>query len=122
MAVLGASISRDSVLARHLRRFATRWRAYRARLLPSRGPDTKGACLAAASRRVRRAARGDGHAGFLARHAEDAALRPAGLHLLRRLVVVTQVVLGHALFSWKYYDSLIVLSSFLVILALGRVP
>jgi len=34
--------------------------------------------------------------------------------------VTTQIVLGHALTSWSYYNSLIVLSSFLAVLALGQ--
>jgi ribose transport system permease protein len=36
------------------------------------------------------------------------------------VVLATQIALGHALFSWNYYNSLIVLSSFLAILALGQ--
>jgi ribose transport system permease protein len=37
------------------------------------------------------------------------------------VLLVTQVVYGgSAIFAWKYYDSLIVLASFLVILALGQ--
>ncbi len=35
-------------------------------------------------------------------------------------VLVTELVIGHALFSWTYYNSLLVLSSFLLILALGQ--
>jgi ribose transport system permease protein len=36
------------------------------------------------------------------------------------VVLVTQAVLGNALVSWRYYDSLIELSAFLAILALGQ--
>jgi ribose transport system permease protein len=36
------------------------------------------------------------------------------------VIVVTQAVLGHALTSWSYFNSLIVLTSFLAVLALGQ--
>jgi ribose transport system permease protein len=36
------------------------------------------------------------------------------------IVLATQYMYGSALFSWQYYDSLIVLSSFMAILALGQ--
>ncbi len=36
------------------------------------------------------------------------------------VVIATQATLGHALTSWSYYNSLIVLSSFLAVLALGQ--
>ena len=36
------------------------------------------------------------------------------------VVLVTQATLGHALTSWSYYNSLIVLTSFLAVLALGQ--
>jgi ribose transport system permease protein len=36
------------------------------------------------------------------------------------VAIATQLTLGHALTSWSYYNSLIVLSSFLAVLALGQ--
>ena len=36
------------------------------------------------------------------------------------VVVATQLTLGHALTNWSYFNSLIVLSSFLAVLALGQ--
>ncbi len=35
-------------------------------------------------------------------------------------MLVTQLTLGHAIGNWNYYNSLIVLSSFLAVLALGQ--
>ncbi|MBV9244175.1 MAG: ABC transporter permease [Methylobacteriaceae bacterium] len=120
LAVLGASISRNSVLAHHLRLALTRWRAYRAGLLPSQrhGPEQR---LALPPRTGTAAARApSAMPSFLARHAETLRFTAPAYVCFALVVVATQLVLGNALFSWKYYDSLIVLSSFLAILALGQ--
>ena len=63
--------------------------------------------------------------GRHARHSDakrgSAALRAAlPMSALSLVAMVTQVILGHALTNWTYYNSLIVLSSFLAVLALGQ--
>ena len=65
------------------------------------------------------ARRGRGRA-LLGPPCREPALRRARLCLLRVVILATQYMLGNAFFSWQYYDSLIVLSSFLAILALGQ--
>src|SRR6202012_1658764 len=57
---------------------------------------------------------------FLVRHA--ATLRHAlpAYVCFAIVLVATELVLGHTLVDWSYYNSLIVLSSFLAILALGQ--
>ncbi|SFU75174.1 ribose transport system permease protein [Methylobacterium sp. 174MFSha1.1] len=58
--------------------------------------------------------------GFLARHG-DGLRRALPAYLgFALMVVATQALFGKALFSGSYYDSLLVLSSFLAVLALGQ--
>lgn len=120
LAVLGASLSRDSVLARHLLGLRSWITAWRMGMLPSR--------LGGAARRLRLADRdADASAGataappsFLVRNAETLRYALPAYVCFIAVVLVTQAVLGNALFNWTYYNSLIVLSSFLIILALGQ--
>lgn len=118
LAVLGASLSRRSVLAQHLRDGRARWAALRAGMLPRQ--------LGAENRLLRMTgvAKGAGDStpppSFLARHAETLRFAVPAYICFILVVVATQVVLGNAMFNWSYYNSLIVLSSFLAILALGQ--
>ncbi len=57
---------------------------------------------------------------FWRRHAESLRYALPAYICFVIVVLVTEFVLGHALFSWQYYDTLIVLSAFLAILALGQ--
>ncbi|SFJ74125.1 ribose transport system permease protein [Bosea sp. OK403] len=114
LAVLGASLSSSSVLARTLRTGLRRAAARRAGTLPRQLdlPTTRLA-LPAPSPAL-------DTPPFWRRNAE--ALRngaPAYLCFVA-VLVATQIVLGNAILSWPYYDSLIVLGCFLAILALGQ--
>ena len=119
LAVLAGSLSRDSVLASQLRLATARFGAWRNRKLPVQLDRT--------DRRLRIASRAAGPGvpepappPFYLRNAE--ALRyalPAYICLVA-IVVVTQVWLGNAIFNTVYWNSLLVLSSFLAVLALGQ--
>lgn len=116
LAVLAGALGRNARLAKWLRQTLRRANARRLGQLPGQGarsaeflrlPDQEGGAATALP-------------GFRIRHAE--AIRyalPAYLCFVA-VVLVTEFVIGHALFSWTYYNSLLVLSSFLLILALGQ--
>ncbi len=117
LAVLAGSLTRRSQAARSLRALIVRIKARHHGMLPSQGGRT-------AQRLLLPGIGGAGRAiqlpSFFARHAE--ALRyavPAYICFIL-VVVITEMALGRALFSSGYYNSLIVLSSFLLILALGQ--
>jgi ribose transport system permease protein len=118
LAVLGASLSRDSSLARYLRLGIAKFRAWRAGSLA-------GQRTAPAPRlRLQPAPAAAGPAGapppFRVRHGETLRYALPAYILLIAVVIATQLVSGHALFSGKYYNALIVLASFMAILALGQ--
>lgn len=114
LAVLGASLTRSSVLVTTLRTLLRRTAAWRAGALPHQ--------LDLAETRLNLPAPKPTYERppFWTRHAE--ALRTAlPAYLCFAVVLVaTQFVLGNAVLSWTYYDSLIVLGGFLAILALGQ--
>jgi len=113
-AVLGASITRGSVLATTVRKLALRWAARRQGLLPHQ--------LALTERRLvlPAPAMPPTRASFVVRRAEDLRTVLPAFGCFFIVLVVTQFVLGNALMSWGYYNSLVVLGSFLAILALGQ--
>lgn len=117
LAVLSGSLSHDAPLAGHLREIVTRLGAWRRGMLP-RQLGRENRRLAFISREG--SALPPARPGFWERHGQS--LRYALPAYLCFLVVIlaTQSMLGGALFSWQYYDSLIVLTSFLAILALGQ--
>jgi ribose transport system permease protein len=116
--VLAASLSGDSELARQLRLMAARFSAWRAGTLPRQ--------IGGGDRRLRdhleKAGKVERHGAppFWTRHA--AALRYAlpSYVCFIAVVVATELWLGSAVLHWSYWNSLIVLSSFLAILALGQ--
>ncbi|MCB1494971.1 MAG: ABC transporter permease [Bauldia sp.] len=118
LAVLAGSISRDSELARQIRGAATRIGAWRAGMLPSQiGGGDRRLSMTDVTRPESRTGEAP---SFWSRHGE--ALRyalPAYVAMVL-VVLVTQFWLGNAIFNWTYWNSLIVLSSFLAILALGQ--
>ena len=116
LAVLAGSLTRDAPLATHLRGLRN-WVAARANgTLPGR--------LEAADRRLSRPTGREAVAtaapSFASRHAETLRYALPAYACLVLVVVVTQIWLGRAAFSWNYWNSLLVLSSFLAILALGQ--
>lgn len=113
-AVLAGSLSRDSKLSEQLRAGLSWLRARSRRLLVSQRDrvDNRMAFAGSATPPVL--------PGFLTRNA--AILRyslPAWICLLA-VLVATQLLLGNVFTGWAYWDSLIVLSTFLAVLALGQ--
>ncbi len=118
LAVLGAAIGRDTALTHVLRHTAARLRAWRAGQLPSQRPN--------ASRRLVLPPRRDGATAarpmpsLLVRNAEVLRFALPAYACFLVVLVATEIALGHTLVEWSYYNSLIVLCSFLAILALGQ--
>jgi ribose transport system permease protein len=118
LAVLASSLSRDSELARQIRGGVMWVSAWRNSRLPRQ--------IAGGDKRL---AIGDVDSpptgtepvpGFRVRHAEALRYALPAYAALVIVVVVTQLWLGNAILNWTYWNSLIVLSSFLAILALGQ--
>jgi ribose transport system permease protein len=118
LAVLAGSVSRRSVLARHMRKAILYVRARRQGQLPAQRDPTARLLrlpdLASATRAK------TAMPNFIARHAETLRFALPVYVCFVIVVLVTQFALGHALTNWSYFNSLIVLSSFLAILALGQ--
>lgn len=117
LAVLAGSLSRNSTLARQLRIISTRFSARRAGTLVSQrsGGDT----------RLRLAPRADQPAagerpGFFSRNRDILRYAFPAYLCFVLVVAVTQLWLGGAVLNTGYWNSLVVLSSFLAILALGQ--
>lgn len=117
LAVLSGALGRNAALATHLRDIARRLHARRRAMLPRQ--------LGQADRRLsfvatRSPARSAERPPFRVRHAESLRYALPAYVCFVIVVLVTQLTLGNALLNWQYYDSMIVLSSFLAILALGQ--
>lgn len=113
-AVLAGSLSRDSTLAVRLSELTEALRARRAGRLASQRPreDRRLAFTGPAGEAPR--------LSFLQRHGHTLRYAlPAWLCLVL-VLIVTQAVLGNVFGGGRYWDSLLVLSSFLAILALGQ--
>ena len=118
LAVLAASLSGDSELARQLRLVAARFSAWRAGTLPRQigGGDRRLRDHLAKAAKVER----NGAPPFWTRHADALRYAVPSYVCFVAVVVVTELWLGSAVLHWSYWNSLIVLSSFLAILALGQ--
>ena len=119
LAVLAGGLGAAAPLARNLRHLATWLQARRQGLLArQRETFTAGVKLPAA---VRTTAPSSGPpAAFMARHGSTLRFTaPAWIGLVV-VLIATQWVLGRSLASWGYVNSLLVLASFLVVLALGQ--
>jgi ribose transport system permease protein len=118
LAVLGSSISRTSELANNIRYGLTRVKARRAGLLPEqRRDERRRLVLPPPERRVVALAPTP---PIWSRHADTLRFVLPSYVSFALVIIATQLVLGHAIGNWKYYNSLIVLSSFLAVLALGQ--
>jgi ribose transport system permease protein len=116
LAVLAASLSVDSELAKQIRFAALRLSAWRSGALPSQ--------IGGGDRRLRRAP------ADLPNRVQQPPFWIRSRHVLRYslpayvlfliVVAATELWLGNAAFHWTYWNSLVVLSSFLAILALGQ--
>ncbi len=119
LAVLAGSFSRNSPLARYSRRVILRIGARRRGLLPSqRGLEARKLPMSRASKGA--ASVSAAPPSFVVRHAETLRFAAPAYLCFAAVVLVTELVLGHAAVHWTYYNSLIVLSSFLAVLALGQ--
>ncbi len=121
LAVLGASLSRDSSLAQHLRLGRAKLAAWGAGSLPGQRQTQPPRLRLDGAAAAPAASQPTGVLpGFWLRHGETLRHALPAYVCLLVVVLVTQLVLGHALFSPKYYNALIVLGSFMAILALGQ--
>lgn len=117
LAVLAGSISQSSVLAHQLRMLGRRLKARRAGTLVSQlRQDDKRLPLPRAAKAGAKTA----PPSFLTRNAEILRYALPAYVCFVIVVIVTQAWLGGALTNPGYWNSLIVLSSFLAILALGQ--
>jgi ribose transport system permease protein len=116
LAVLGASLSRSSVLAHNLRHVWRQLQARRAGTLPKERPHQAirltGTEMAPSTAAASPA--------FWVRHAETLRYALPAYVCLVVVLVVTQVFMGGTLFVGTYLNALVVLASFLAILALGQ--
>ncbi|MEO9339486.1 ABC transporter permease [Mesorhizobium sp. SB112] len=118
LAVLAGSISHSSVLAVQIRAARSRFSAWRAGLLPSQLDRTDRRLQMAPSTKVEKPQ--SLRPAFHIRNAETLRYALPAYICLILVVVVTQIWLGRALVSFSYWNSLLVLSSFLAVLALGQ--
>jgi ribose transport system permease protein len=118
LAVLAASANRDSVVARKIRTAHTRFVGWRAGQL-TRQLDSQ-------DRRLPFARLGEGtheetaQPTFFERYGEMIRYGLPAYVCFAIVVIVTQLWLGNAITHWSYWNSLIVLSSFLAVLAFGQ--
>lgn len=116
LAVLTASLQRRSALSRAIRAASRRLAAHATGRLPRQvGLDPTRLALPDPP-----AGSGTPDPTFLFRHGEAVRRALPAYVGFTLMVVATQAVFGKALFSASYYDSLVVLSSFLAVLALGQ--
>lgn len=117
LAVLAGSISESSTLAQQLRALKTRLQARRAGTLVSQLPQQdRRLALAPSTKAI---ALGT-PPSFLTRNAETLRYALPAYICFVLVVLVTQFWLGNTVLNPGYWNSLIVLSSFLAILALGQ--
>ncbi|MBV9287540.1 MAG: ABC transporter permease, partial [Hyphomicrobiales bacterium] len=119
LAVLAGELQPGSPLARQVRHVVLRMRARaHGRLASQRRSDSRRLTLPALEKYAREAP--IAMPNLVARNAEALRFALPSYICFVLVVVATQLTLGHALTNWSYFNSLIVLSSFLAILALGQ--
>jgi ribose transport system permease protein len=123
LAVLGGSFGRDSTAAGYVRLLATRWGAWRNGTLPSSlGKVSRGLPLdlnLAASPRANEELRGAWWRRWAVRNQETLRyVLPSYLALV--IVVLTTWLVFTDMSTFRYLDSILVLSSFLAVLGLGQ--
>ena len=119
LAVLAAELRPGSPLARHIRHVALRTRGRAQGTLPSQRPaEARRLSLPAVDKPSR--AKASPRPNILVRNAEALRFALPSYVCFALVVLATQATLGHALTSWSYFNSLLVLSSFLAVLALGQ--
>jgi ribose transport system permease protein len=118
LAVLGSSLSGDSELAHNLRYALTRAKARHAKLLPEQWLRARQPVVMPPSEK--KTITPTNVPSVWQRHADTLRFVLPSYVCFALVIIATQLVLGHAILNWKYYNSLIVLSSFLTVLALGQ--
>jgi ribose transport system permease protein len=119
LAVLAADLRPGSPLARHIRHVALRVRARaQGRLASQRSQEARFLSLPALEKRTQKTQ--TAMPGVLTRNAEALRFALPSYVCFVLVAITTQLTIGHALTNWSYYNSLIVLSSFLAVLALGQ--
>ena len=120
-AVLLGSLARDSVLADRLRSLSGSMRAGREGTHVSQRPVADRKLAFVTSRAGPRASKDVlPEPGFIQRHATTLRYAVPAYVCLVIVLVVTQFTLGNTLANWGFWNSLLVLSTFLIILALGQ--
>ena len=116
-AVLIGSLSRESVLSDQLRRLGGAIAARRAGTHVTQRPagDRRLAFVTGAATPARRVV-----PSFLQRHGRELRFALPAYVCLVLVLIATQFVLGNTLANWGFWNALLVLSTFLVILALGQ--
>lgn len=117
LAVMAGALGRRSRAAKHLRGGLTRFRAWRRGMLPRQ-----------ASRAARRLVlpgieakpRKTPAPSFVLRNAEAIRYALPAYVCFLIVLVITELTVGRAFTSWGYFNSILVLSSFLLVLALGQ--
>ena len=119
LAVLVGEFRRNSTLARQVRHLLLMLKARsRGHLASQRDPGHRLLQLPALHSSARRSP--SAMPNIFARNAETLRFALPAYVAFVLVVIATQVTLGHAVTSWSYFNSLIVLTSFLAILALGQ--
>lgn len=62
----------------------------------------------------------DSRISFFKKHQKDLRISLPALAGLMILLIATQFLLGRNVYEWSYWNSMLVLSTFLIILALGQ--
>lgn len=116
LAVLAGSASRGSVLATQFRAARARFAAFRAGSLPAQLDRTDRRL------RIRSGTRAPSQPrpAFHVRHAETLRFALPAYVCLIVVIITTQIWLGRSILNPGYLNSLLVLSSFLAVLALGQ--
>ena len=117
LAVLAGALSRSSRAAERARSLFRRLRAWHRGLLPRQGRRLPQRFALPGQAAARTAIQ---RPSFLRRHGEDMRYALPAYVCFVLVIIVTQLVIGHALLQWSFYSSLLVLSSFLLILSLGQ--
>ncbi len=119
LAVLAGGLRSDSPLARNVRRLILRVRAgAQARLASQRPPEARLLSLAKLEKGSQRSP--GAMPGLFERNAETLRFALPAYVCFALVVIATQLTVGNALTNWSYFNSLVVLTSFLAVLALGQ--
>jgi ribose transport system permease protein len=119
LAVLASGIRSNSPMANQLRQFLIRLRAGSAGLLPSQRPQ-QAQTVRLARAIGEKAGRRTQTPGFFARNSEVLRFALPAYVCLVLVIIATALTFGPTAMSGSYFNSLLVLSSFLAVLALGQ--